>query len=176
MAIMAKNKSHTETTVHWAYYTVTQFIQPRSFNLLVRSGKRLLNGWSHKIQMKSLKTKQLTEFTHFLLETGMGWTVRWDWEEFQNWPQVHVLGAGEDGDEIMRWSGKDYSNSWPNSRTFWRRMGWNSQIRGIQAIEQVHVRPWGGWRGEDGIGWLDKEYSNIWSSPLTVWRRMKRMG
>ena len=81
-----KNKvilSHTETTVYWAYYTVTQFIQPQSFNLLVRSGKRLLNGWSHKIQVKSLKTKQLTEFTHFLLETGMGWTVRWDWEEFQ---------------------------------------------------------------------------------------------
>ena len=38
------------------YHKVTQFIQSLSFNLLVGFDKRLLNGWIHKTQMRSLKT------------------------------------------------------------------------------------------------------------------------
>ena len=63
-----------------------KIIQSLSFNLLMGFGKWLLNGWSHKTQMKSLRSL----------------------------------------------------------RTFWRQV-WDDEMRGIQKVDQVHVRP-----GEDG--------------------------
>ena len=95
-----KKKNHTETRVHWAYYTATKFIQPLSFNLnlLVVFGKQLLNGWSHKTQMRGLKT---IEEVHAL--SGDKYGIRWDYQTrgIQTIEQVHVR-PGEDGDWINR--------------------------------------------------------------------------
>ena len=67
-------------------------------NLLVEFGKQLLNGWSHKTQMRGLKAIE----------------------------EVHALSRDKYG------------------------IRWDDQTRGIQTIEQIHVRP-----GEGG-DWINR--------------------
>ena len=128
-----------------------------SLHTLWRRMKRM--GWDD--QMRGLKT-----IDQIHVRSGDGWRG-WD-DQIRDLKQLtkftYALEMDEE-DEMEWWDERSY-NERPSSRTNWRRMkrmGWDVQIRDLQAIEQVHVPPGERWRGWDGmIRWdILKQLSKI---------------
>ena len=147
-------------------------------------------------QMRDIQT---IEEVHVHPEEGWkGWERMFRWEIFKQLTKItYTLKMGEKNDQLrdiqtieenhvhpgdgfkelerMIRRGR-YSNNWRSSRTHWKRikrMGEDEQqMRGIQTIDRVHLRPgdgWKGWKGMIRCGVFKQS-----TSSRTPWRRMKK--
>ena len=141
-----------------------------------RTPWRRMKGMGWDDQMRDI---QRIDQVHVLSGDGWrGWDGMIRWEIFKQLTKF-TYSLETDEEDGMGWSDERYSNNWPSSRTFWRRMkgmdgmirweilkqltkftycletdegdGWDDQMRDIKTIDQVHVRSGDRWRGWDGM-------------------------